>query len=77
MGAYIPVIAVLPPSTDWTVEKITDLFHTTYKVKTNQVTKCRGQRCGDIEIEDYLACVVVVVSFIGPRLVYHTRSLGE
>ena len=28
---------------DWVVDQITDLFHTTHKVKTQQVTRSRNQ----------------------------------
>ena len=28
---------------DWVVDQMTDLFHTTHKVKTQQVSKSRGQ----------------------------------
>ena len=37
---------------DWVTDQITDLFRTTHKVKTQQVTRNRGQRCGDIELAD-------------------------
>ncbi len=33
------------------------LFHTTHKVKTQQVIKSRGQHCGDIDLTGYLANV--------------------
>jgi hypothetical protein len=36
---------------DWAA----DLSRTTHKVKTQQVVKSRGQRCGDIELAGYLA----------------------
>ena len=39
---------------DWAVDQLTDLFHTTHKVKTLQVVKIRGQYCGDIEFPVYL-----------------------
>ena len=39
----------------WAVAGIADLFRTTHKVKTQQVAKIRGQRCGDIELAGYLA----------------------
>jgi hypothetical protein len=35
---------------DWVVDQITDLFHTTHKVKTQQVVRSRGKCCGDIEL---------------------------
>jgi hypothetical protein len=39
---------------DWMVDQIDDLFHTTDKVKTQQVMKSRGHHCGDIELLGYL-----------------------
>jgi hypothetical protein len=36
------------------VDQVPDFFHTTHKVKTQQVVKNRGQHCGDIELETYL-----------------------
>jgi hypothetical protein len=35
---------------DWAVEQLADLFRTTHRVKTQQVARSRGQRCGDIEL---------------------------
>ena len=35
---------------DWAVDQIADLFRTTTKVKTQQVTRSRGQHCGDVEL---------------------------
>jgi hypothetical protein len=49
---------------DWTVDQITDLFHTTHKVKTQQVVKIRGQHCGDIELAGYLANEADPVSLV-------------
>jgi hypothetical protein len=40
---------------DWVVDQIADLFRTTTKVKTQQVTRSRGQHCGDVELAGYLA----------------------
>jgi hypothetical protein len=37
------------------VDQITDLFHTTHEVKTQQVIKSRGRHCGDIDLSGYLA----------------------
>jgi hypothetical protein len=39
---------------DWAVEQLADLFRTTHKVKTQQVTKHRGRHRGDIELVSYL-----------------------
>ena len=38
---------------DWAVDQLADLFHTTDKVKTQQVVKIRGHHCGDIELAGY------------------------
>jgi hypothetical protein len=35
---------------DWAADQIADLFRTTHNVKTQQVARSRGQRCGDIEL---------------------------
>jgi hypothetical protein len=40
---------------DWAADQIADLFRTTHKVKTQQVARSQGQRCGDIELAAYLA----------------------
>jgi hypothetical protein len=40
---------------DWAADQIADLFRTAHKVKTQQVARSRGQRCGDIELAAYLA----------------------
>jgi hypothetical protein len=40
---------------DWAVAQIADLFRTSHKVKTQQVARSWGQRCGDIELAGYLA----------------------
>ncbi len=40
---------------DWMVDQVPDLFLTTHKIKTQQVVKIRGQDCGDIQLEGYLA----------------------
>ncbi len=39
---------------DWVVDQLTDLFHTTHTVKTQNVTKNRGRHCGDVELTAYL-----------------------
>jgi hypothetical protein len=78
MGAQIPVIPEKTHATcgsrkfhsgvkkthDWTVDQIADLFHTTHKVKTQQVIKSRGQYCGDIELEGYLPNTTVPVPLV-------------
>ncbi len=35
---------------DWVVDQLGDLFRTTHRVKTQQVVKSLGQRCGDLEL---------------------------
>jgi hypothetical protein len=62
---------------DWTVDVIadetTDLFRTTHKVKTQQVPKSRGQRCGDIELSGYLTNVEGPVSLLLDLHIAHER----
>jgi hypothetical protein len=36
------------------VDQVADLSRTTHGVKTQQVARSRGQRCGDIELAGYL-----------------------
>ena len=40
---------------DWAVKQLADFFRTIRRVKTQQVARSRGQRCGDIELAAYLA----------------------
>ena len=55
------------------VDQIADLFHTTHTVKTKQVSKCRGQRCGDIELAGYLANTVGPVPLVLDLRISHDR----
>ena len=58
---------------DWAVGQIADLFRTTHKVKTQQVAKSRGQRCGDIEWAGYLANVAGPVPLVLDLRIAHER----
>jgi hypothetical protein len=58
---------------DWAVDASADLFRTTHKVKTQQVAKSRGQRCGDIELAGYLANVAVLVPLVLDLRIAHER----
>jgi hypothetical protein len=58
---------------DWTVDQITDLFHTTHKVETQQVVKNRGQHCGDIELPGYLANEAGPVPLVLDLRIVHDR----
>ncbi len=58
---------------DWVVDQITVLFRTTHKVKTQQVTRSRGQRCGDIEVADYLANMSGPMPLVLDLLITHDR----
>ncbi len=49
---------------DWEFGQIADLFHTTHKVKTQQVARSRGQECEDIELAGYLANVAGPVPLV-------------
>jgi hypothetical protein len=63
--ARLSVLSVLNPESiaresqkahDWAVEQLADLFRTTHGVKTRQVARSRGQRCGDTDqLATYLA----------------------
>jgi hypothetical protein len=55
------------------VEQIADLFHTTHKVKTRQVTRSRGQQCRDIELTGYLANEVGPVPLVLDLHIVHER----
>ncbi len=58
---------------DWSVDQLSDLFHTTHKVKTQQVVKDRGHHCGDIELAGYLANVAGPVPLVLDLRIAHDR----
>ena len=58
---------------DWAVEQLADLFRTTHRVKTQQVAKSRGQRCGDIELTAYLSNAAGPVSLVLDLRIAHER----
>ncbi len=58
---------------DWAVEQRADLFRTSHKVKTQQVAKSLGQRCGDIELGGYLANVAGPVPLVLDLRIAHER----
>ena len=60
-------------SRPWVVDQITDLFRTTHTVKTKQVSKSRGQWCGDIELAGYLANTVGPVPLVLDLRISHDR----
>jgi hypothetical protein len=55
------------------VDQIADLFHTTHKVKTQQVVKSRGQYCGDVELAGYLPNVTGPVQLVLDLRIVHDR----
>jgi hypothetical protein len=55
------------------VDQLDDLFRTTYKVKTQQVVKSRGQHCGDIELVEYLTNETGPVSLVLDLHIAHDR----
>jgi hypothetical protein len=55
------------------VVQIADLFHTTHRVKTQQVIKSRGQYCVDIELTGYLANEMDPVSLVLDLRIAHDR----
>ena len=58
---------------DWVVDQLSDLFHTTHKVKTQQVVKSRGHHCGDIELAGYLENAAGPVPLVMHLRVAHER----
>jgi hypothetical protein len=58
---------------DWAVEQLADLFHTTYKVKTQHVTRSRGRHCGDINLAAYLANAAGPVPLVLDLCIAHDR----
>jgi hypothetical protein len=58
---------------DWAADQIADLFRTTHKVKTQQVSKSRRQRCGDIELAAYLANAAGPVPLVLDLRIAHER----
>jgi hypothetical protein len=58
---------------DWAVDQLADLFHTTHRVKTQQVVKNQGQYCGDIEFAGYLQNTVGTVPLVLDLLIAHER----
>jgi hypothetical protein len=58
---------------DWTVDQFPDLFHTTHKVKTQQVVKSGGQYCGDIDLAGYLTNTASPVSLVLDLRIPHDR----
>ena len=55
------------------VDQLPGLFRTTHKVKTQQVTRSRGQRCGDIELSGYLVNETGPVSLVMDLRLVHDR----
>ena len=50
-----------------------DLFHTAHRVKTQQVGKSRGERCGNIELAAYLSNSERPVSLVLDLRIVHER----
>jgi hypothetical protein len=83
MGAQIPVIAEKPLATcgcrKFQLDPLGDHLNTctahctTHKVKTQQVVKSRGQHCGDIELEGYLANAAGSVPLVLDLRIAHDR----
>ena len=70
MDILVPVIGA-KKTHDWVVDQLVDLFHTTHEVKTQQVSKSRGNHCWDIELVTYLANVSDQVSLVLDLLIDH------
>jgi hypothetical protein len=55
------------------VDQVADFFRTTYKVKTQEVVKSRGQHGGDIELPGYLTNVAGPVPLVLDLQIAHDR----
>ncbi len=55
------------------VDQVADLFRATHKVKTQHVVKSRGQHCGDIQLEVYLANEAGPVPLVLDLRIAHDR----
>ena len=62
---------------NWSVDQIADLFRTTHKVKTQQVVRDRGQRCGDIDLTSYLVTTADPVPLVLDLLIVHDRWVSS
>ena len=51
---------------DWVVDQIVDLFRRTHKVKTQEVVRNRGQRCGDIDLTPPLPSLLFLLLLTRP-----------
>jgi hypothetical protein len=58
---------------EWAVDQLPDRFHTTHKVKTQQVVKSRGLHCGDIEVAGYLVKATGLVPLVLDLRITHDR----
>ena len=54
-------------------DQVADLFHTSHKVKTQQVVRSRGQHVGDIELTGYLANQAGPVPLVLDLRIAHER----
>jgi hypothetical protein len=58
---------------DRLVGQFSELFRTTHKVQTQQVTKRKGRYCGDIELTTYLVNSTGPVSLVMDLHIAHDR----
>ena len=58
---------------DWEVTHLVNLFHTTTKVSTSNVSHNRVQRCGDIELVVFLGDDTGPTPLILDLLIVHER----
>ncbi len=58
---------------DWVVDQLADLFRTTHHTKTQHVTKNRGRRCGDTQLEAYLTKTAGPVPLVLDLHITHDR----
>jgi hypothetical protein len=58
---------------DWAVEQLAQLLRTTAKVKTSHVARSRGQKCGDIQLDVYIADAAGPAPLIMDLRIAHER----
>jgi hypothetical protein len=73
ISVLVPPIRVSRRLTTGRLINLLTFFHTTHKVKTQQVVNYRGQDCGDIELEGYLVYGTDPVSLVLDLRVAHDR----
>ena len=73
LGDHVSTCTAHSGAHDWAFEQLADLFRTTHRVKTQQVAKSWGQRCGDIELAAYFSNAAGPVPLVLDLRIAHER----